>query len=471
MLDPCVVAVRRRWRSPQVAPIRIVGPLRRAPVVERERRIRYDAVKGRKPASLKNLWVAERVALHDAEIRRAMQEEVHLGYGRVDGILLLSEDESIAELGILRVVDGLYEHSARSACRVIDALPRLWIKYADKQFDYGARRVELARFRLGFVSKLLEEYFIRVTHQVGGVVLVAETTLGEVFDEVAEALVADDGLVREVGRGECAQDAVERVGVRLFDEAQRLDDGGAEVLVASADILPMAPFRDDEKMLFGESGILHVAAGFPKRRLEFLVPSIAQALVVEKRCEIILEALVPDWSTQVVAGLVDEVVEILRALHLASSSKTLAISRERLSISRFSSRSRMNFALNDSATARCFSNGGHGTCISSRLFCEMDFITAPIAIDWIIALPDSLSVKDFRYQGSILSSLRWHTKRFALGTTGLSKLSSNTQIFEFAPVRSMIMSPFFSIGDFLGTSFISGRSSLITPLSIWLGER
>ena len=130
----------------------------------------------------------------------------------------------------------------------------------------------------------------------------------------------------------------------------------------------MAPFRDDEKMLFGESGILHVAAGFLKRRLEFLVPSIAQALVVEKRSEIILKAFVPDWSTQVVAGLVDEVVEILRALHLASSSKTLAISRERLSISRFSSRSRMNFALNDSATARCFSSGGHGTFISSRLF-------------------------------------------------------------------------------------------------------
>ena len=186
------------------------------------------------------------------------------------------------------------------------------IEDAHKQLHDGTGRVEFAGLGLGLVGELLEQDFVCVAHQVGGVVPVAEPAAGEVFDEIAEALVADDGLVREVRRRKGAQHAVERVGVRLFDQAEGLDDRGAEVFAALPDLLPVAALGNHEKVLFGKAGIFDVAAGLLERGGVLLVPDIAEPLVVEQGREIVLEALVTDGPPQIIARLVQEIVEVLR---------------------------------------------------------------------------------------------------------------------------------------------------------------
>ena len=313
VLDPGVVAVGGRRGAPEVAPVGVGRPARRAPVVEGEGRIGDHAVERCQTAALQDLRGAERVALHDAEVRRAVEEEVHLRDGGVHRVLLLAEDQAEAELGVPRVVDRLDQHAAGAAGGVVDALAGLRVEDADEEADHRAGRVELACLGLGLVGELLEQDFVGVAHQVGGVVAVSEPAAGEVLDEIAEAFVADDGLVREVRRREGAQHAVERIGVRLFNQAEGLDDRGAEVFAALPDLLPVAALGNHEEVLFGQAGVFDVAAGLLERGGVFLVPDVAEPLVVEQGREVVLEALVTDGAAQIIARLVQEIVEVLRA--------------------------------------------------------------------------------------------------------------------------------------------------------------
>ena len=83
----------------------------------------------------------------------------------------------------------------------------------------------------------------------------------------------------------------------------------------------MASFRDDEAVLLGETGVFDIAVRLVEGGGVFLVPGVRQALVVEKRRQVVLEALVADGATKVVAGPVDEIVEFLRALHSGTPLK------------------------------------------------------------------------------------------------------------------------------------------------------
>ena len=85
------------------------------------------------------------------------------------------------------------------------------------------------------------------------------------LDKVAKALVADNRLVREVRRREGAENAVESVWVDLLDKTKRLDDGRAEILVALAQIVPVASFRDYEKVLLWEPRKFDIAVRLRKR--------------------------------------------------------------------------------------------------------------------------------------------------------------------------------------------------------------
>ena len=146
-------------------------------MVEREGRVGYDAVERREPAALQYLGIPQRVALHDAEVRGTVQEEVHLRDRRVHRVLLLAEDAPEAEFGVAHVADRFDEHAARAACGIVHALPGLRIENAHKQLHNGTGRVEFAGLGLGLVGELLQEDFVRIAHQVGGVVLVPELPL------------------------------------------------------------------------------------------------------------------------------------------------------------------------------------------------------------------------------------------------------------------------------------------------------
>ena len=272
---------------------------------------------------LQYLGVAEGVAAKDVEVVGAMEEEVHLGHGGVDHILLLAEDGAAALAVVLHVVHRLHEHAARAASGVIYRLAGLGVEDADKQRHDGTGSVELARLGFGEVGKLLEQHLVGVAHEVGVVVLVAQGAGAQMLYKAAQEVVAEHILVAPLGGGEHAQHAVERVGVGQLYLAHGVDDGAAEVLVAVAYVLPVAALGDDETVLLGEEGILHIALLETKQPLRLLqgvgsllVEDVADAFEVEQGGDVFLEGILRDGAAEDVAGLKEIVVEFLGGAYL-----------------------------------------------------------------------------------------------------------------------------------------------------------
>ena len=77
----------------------------------------------------------------------------------------------------------------------------------------------------------------------------------------------------------------------------------------------MATIWNYKTMLFRQGCILLIATTFFKRSLSFLVIYIRYTLKIEDRCYIIFEVILTHRTTQYVACLKQEVVQILHAFH------------------------------------------------------------------------------------------------------------------------------------------------------------
>ena len=207
----------------------------------------------------KDFRVAQGVATHDVEVVGTMQEEVHLGYGGIGDVLLLSEDGSTALGIVLHVVDSLDEHTAGAAGRVVDRFAGLRVENANQQLHHRTRGVEFASLGFREIGKLLQQHLVGIAHQVGIVVVVAQAALAHVLYEVAKLLVGEHVLVAPVGRREHTQHTIQGHWVGEFYLAHRTDDGTTDVGSALAHIVPMATFGYHEAMLLGQRGKLLVA--------------------------------------------------------------------------------------------------------------------------------------------------------------------------------------------------------------------
>ena len=224
-------------------------------------RIGDDAVEGGEVVAGEEGRLAQRVAADDLEIRRAVQKEVHPRDGGGGEVLLLAEElapkRAVVAVVFADVVDGLQQHAAGAAGRVVDGLALLGIEDVDHQAHDGARRVELARLLVGEVGELLDQVFVGLAEDVRLRGLVAEADAGEVLDQVAEQGIGQPILVGPLG---VAEDAVERFGVGLLDAAHGLLERLADVGRDRAHIAPVAALGNLEAVVLRET------ARIPRRR-------------------------------------------------------------------------------------------------------------------------------------------------------------------------------------------------------------
>ena len=89
--------------------------------------------------------------------------------------------------------------------------------------------------------------------------------------------------------GRIAEDAVERLRVRLLDAAHRRLQGLADIGRDHAHIAPVAALRNLKAVVLRELGVFLIAAGFRQRRRVFLVMHIRDAFEEQQREDVGLE--------------------------------------------------------------------------------------------------------------------------------------------------------------------------------------
>ena len=153
MLKPCVVGAGIRGTAPNVTSPLIDFERFCAPFAQAERRICKNAVKLLDCAVVNELWIAQRIALHDLKLPRTVKEEVHSGDGGGRKILLLTINFSVGRLLVIHVSDGFNEHTTGATGRIIDRVARFRLKHTHHELDYRTRRVKLTRIFLAHVSE------------------------------------------------------------------------------------------------------------------------------------------------------------------------------------------------------------------------------------------------------------------------------------------------------------------------------
>ena len=211
---------------------------------------------------------------------------------------------------------SLDEHTTTTAGRVIDRLAWLGIENTNKQTYHRTWCIELTSLGLRVIGKLLQQHFVGIAHQVGRIGIVAKIASGKVLDEVANLAVSKDILVGPFLAREHTQHSIEGIRVGQFYLAHGTDYGCAKVFRALAYILPVTAVRYVETMLLRQHRIIHIATALLQCSLHLFVIYIRDALVVENWRDIILEIILAHRTTEYVAGLEQEVVQVLRILHL-----------------------------------------------------------------------------------------------------------------------------------------------------------
>jgi len=184
------------------------------------------------------------------------------------------------------VIDGLDEHAAGAASRVIDALALVGIDDQAHEVDHRAGRVELAGLFIGEVGEMLDQVFVGLPQHVGSHEGPGEGVLGEMLDEVDKEPVREAILVRPLG---IPEDAVEVFLIGALDRPKAGLDLQPYIGRGGPDIVPVTALRDDEAVKLGQSGIVLIALRLLQRGLIFLVIDIGDALEKEHREDVGLE--------------------------------------------------------------------------------------------------------------------------------------------------------------------------------------
>ena len=116
----------------------------------------------------------------------------------------------------------------------------------------------------------------------------------EGLDEVEQGVL---GQALLVGPGDVAEDARQRVGVRLLDPVEGVLKADADVLVQLAKLAPVAALREPEAVVVGLNLVGQLGAVIAGRAAVLVVPGIGDTLVEEEREEIRLEVRGIDRAT------------------------------------------------------------------------------------------------------------------------------------------------------------------------------
>ena len=184
MLEPCEVCVGVSRTTPNAATIFVDGELICAPVFQGEGRVCNDTIELLQLAILLVVGGTEGIALGDLEVLCTMQEQVHSGNGRGGKVLLLAINPAIGQLIALHIPDCFNQHTTGTCGGVIYCLTGLGCKQHDQQFDNGTRGIEFTGILLGEVGELLNQEFVSIAHDIGGVITVTDLQLGHMLYKV-----------------------------------------------------------------------------------------------------------------------------------------------------------------------------------------------------------------------------------------------------------------------------------------------
>ena len=231
-----------------------------------------------------------------------MKEEIHAGNCGSGKVFLLSVNLAVGQLVIVHVSNSLDEHASRATGWIIDGFSGFWSHQHDQQLYNGTRRVELARILLRKVCEFLNQEFIAIAHHVGRVVSVTDLDFGHVFNQVLQAFIGELGFIGPVGIVEAAEYTAKGIRVSTFNTVHGIDDSDTDILAGLTDILPVTAFRNNKTVVFRETGVFFIAAGFFERCLGFLIVNVGQAFEEEDRRYVALVLVLIDRATQNIAG-------------------------------------------------------------------------------------------------------------------------------------------------------------------------
>ena len=290
MLNPSEIAALRRRHAGKIAAIRVAGPNFVAPFFERERWVGDDAVECREVVAREECRTSQSIAAHNLEIRRSVEVEVHAGNGGCGQVFLLTvklapERADIAS-GLLNVMDGLQQHAARPAGRVVNGLALTRIKNIHHEPDDRSRGVKFAGLLVGGIGEFFDQIFIRLTQHIGLCGGIRERESGEVLDQIAQQGVRKPIFVRPLG---VAENAVKRVRIRLLNATHGGLERLADICRHTSHSPPMAILRNLEPIVFWKQSRFFITLEFLQSRCAFLIMHIGDALKEKERKYIRLE--------------------------------------------------------------------------------------------------------------------------------------------------------------------------------------
>ena len=290
VLDEGVVPTLGRRHAREVATVRVAGPDIVAPLLQGEGGIGNHAIESGKAVGGVEGGIAQSIATDNLKVRCAVEEEVHPGNGGGGEVFLLPKElaPECADIAarLLQMMDGLQQHAAGAAGRVIDGLALAGIEDGYHQPHNRARGVELACLFVGGVGEFFDKILIRLAEQIGFGHRVAQRELGEVLDEVAEERIRKAVFVCPLG---IAEDPVKRVRIRLFNAPHGGLQGLPDIRSYLAHIGPVAVLGDLKAVVLGEERGLFIAVELLQRSLVFLVMHIGDAFEEEQGEDIGLE--------------------------------------------------------------------------------------------------------------------------------------------------------------------------------------
>ena len=273
----------------------------------------------------------KRIVLHDPELLKSVQEEVHSRDRRGERLQLLPVRPDLAPgvvVGVAWILQLGYarnKHASRAACRIVDRLLRLGLEDVDHQFDYRAVRVELLRGVPGIVGELADQMFVCLAHLVGRTRLDRKVQLREILDQPGNRLVRQDVLVApDAAVAEYPFKALDTAPadnaarIRLFDadpgRRQRLADVRRDV----PDVLPVAALGDCEGVVLRRIAREVLVPGLRQSPLVLFLVHVADALEEHQRKDVLLVPARVDAAAQKLRSLPERRFQFLQ-IHFDSS--------------------------------------------------------------------------------------------------------------------------------------------------------
>ena len=135
------------------------------------------------------------------------------------------------------------EHAGTSAGWIVYGLAGFRLQHFGHQVDNGTVRIELLRRVAAVVCEFLDQVLVSLTELVLRAVGNGQRFRAEVLQQVFQKPVGEAILI---GPSSITEDALQLIGVRIFNLPERLNDCYADIFRNGADVIPVIALRNDE---------------------------------------------------------------------------------------------------------------------------------------------------------------------------------------------------------------------------------